>query len=97
MGCARKRQSGDRIYYDKIGDLSYAVSVNPPTIGSIALDVRNGQTPNFSLGRANGLYFPPPPGLQIELNPADGMAGAPVSVNGLSPSIDSPRVQVWNL
>ncbi len=65
--------------------------------GSIALDVRNGQTPNFALRSANGLYFPPPPGLQIQLNPAGGLAGTPVSVKGLSPSIDSPRVQVWNL
>ena len=89
-------RGGYGIYLNRIGDLSYVVSTNPP-FGSVALDVRNGQTLNFALGTPDGLAFPIPPGLQFQLNPAGGLLGTPVNVKGLSPVIDSPRVQVWNL
>jgi hypothetical protein len=90
-------RGGWGIYYNSLGDLAYAVYVNPPSFGSVSLDVRNGQTPNFVLGSANGLYFPLPPGLQMTINSAGGLAGTPVSVKGLSPNFDAARVQVWNL
>ena len=89
-------RGGYGIYLNRIGDLSYAVSTNPP-FGSAALDVRNGQRLNFALGSPNGLSFPLPDGLQFQLNAAGGLVGTPISVKGLSPVIDAPRVQVWNL
>ena len=89
-------RGGYGIYLNRIGDLSYVVSTNPP-FGSVALDVRNGQKTNFALGTPNGLSFPLPPGLQFQLNAAGGLAGTPINVKGLSPVIDPPTVQVWNL
>lgn len=89
-------RGGYGLYLNRIGDLSYVVSTNPP-FGSVALDVRNGQKLNFALGTPNGLSFPLPPGLQFQLNPAGGLVGTPISVKGLSPVIDPPTVQVWNL
>jgi len=89
-------RGGYGIYLNRIGDLSYVVSTNPP-FGSVALDVRNGQKLNYALGSANGLSFPLPPGLQFQLNPAGGLVGTPISVKGLSPEIDPPTVHVWNL
>ncbi len=89
-------RGGYGIYLNRIGDLSYVVSTNPP-FGSVALDIRNGQKLNFALGTPNGLSFPLPPGLQFQLNPAGGLVGTPISVKGLSPVIDPPTVQIWNL
>ena len=89
-------RGGYGIYLNRIGDLSYVVSTNPP-FGSVALDIRNGQKLNFALGTPNGLSFPLPPGLQFQLNPAGGLVGTPISVKGLSPAIDPPTVQVWNV
>ncbi len=89
-------RGGYGIYLNRIGDLSYVVSTNPP-FGSVALDIRNGQKLNFALGTPNGLSFPLPPGLQFQLNPAGGLAGTPINVKGLSPVIDPPTVQIWNL
>ncbi|MGI8988924.1 MAG: carboxypeptidase regulatory-like domain-containing protein [Bryobacteraceae bacterium] len=89
-------RGGYGIYLDRIGDLSYAVYTNPP-FGSVALDVRNGQQLNFALGSPNGLSFPLPRGLQFQLNSAGGLVGTPISVKGISPVIDPPKVQVWNL
>ena len=89
-------RGGYGIYLNRIGDLSYVVSTNPP-FGSVALDIRNGQKLNFALGTPDGLSFPLPPGLQFQLNPAGGLLGTPINVKGLSPVIDPPRVQVWNL
>ncbi|MCU1260767.1 MAG: hypothetical protein JWO80_3652 [Bryobacterales bacterium] len=89
-------RGGYGIYLDRIGDLSYAVYTNPP-FGSVALDVRNGQKLNFALGTPDGLSFPLPAGLQFQLNSAGGLVGTPINVKGLSPVIDPPTVQVWNL
>jgi len=89
-------RGGWGIYYNRLGDLSYSVSTNPP-FGSVALDVRNGQKLNFALGTPNGLSFPLPPGLQFTLNSAGGINGTPVSVKGLGPIIDVPAVQVWDV
>jgi hypothetical protein len=83
-------------FYNKIGDLSYAVYTNPPR-GSVTFDVRNGQALNFSLGSPDGLFFPLPPGVQFSLNSAGGLAGTPVGVKGLDPQVNPPSVQVWNL
>src|SRR5262249_27796143 len=89
-------RGGWGIFYDRLGDLSYVVSTNPP-FGAVALDVRNGQTIKVVRGTADGLAFPIPSGLQFTLNPAGGLAGTPVSVKGLGPNFDIPSVQVWNL
>jgi hypothetical protein len=89
-------RGGYGIYYNKIGDLSYAVYTNPPR-GSVTFDVRNGQRLNFALGSPDGLFFPLPPGVQFGLNQAGGLAGTPVGVKGLNPEVSQPTVHVWNL
>ena len=79
--------------------LFYAVYTNPP-FGAVALDVRNGQTLNYSIGTANGLAYPLfPPGLQFQLNPAGGLCWDCPSpqVKGLGPIVHPPTVQVWNI
>lgn len=89
-------RGGYGLFYNRLGDLSYSVSTNPP-FGSLALDVRNGQTLAFSLGSPNGLSFPVPPGVQTTLNAAGGLTATPVAVKGLGPNISIPSVQVWNM
>jgi hypothetical protein len=89
-------RGGYGIYYNRIGDLSYAVYTNPP-FGAVSLDVRNGQTLNYAIGTPNGLAFPLPPGLQFQLNSAGGLLGLPVTVKGLGPVVHPPTVQVWNI
>jgi hypothetical protein len=91
-------RGGYGIFYNRIGDLSYATNarVNPP-FGQVVFDVRNGQTLNFALGSSNGLFFPLPPGVQFQLNPAGGLAGTPITVGGLAPVVDPPTVHVWNV
>ena len=90
-------RGGWGLFYDSLGDLAYAVYVNPPNFGSVSLDIRNGQTPDFALGSANGLFFPVPPGLTLGINPGGGLVGGSVSAKGITPDFNSARVQVWNL
>ena len=91
-------RGGWGIYYNRIGNLSYAgtARVNPP-FGNPSFDVRNGQALSFSLGSADGLYFPLPPGVQFTSNPAGGLTGTPIQVSGFTPEMKVPTVQVWNL
>lgn len=91
-------RGGWGMYYNRIGNLSYAgtARVNPP-FGNPSFDVRNGQALSFSLGSADGLFFPLPPGVQFTSNPAGGLNGTPIQVSGFTPNINPPTVQVWNL
>lgn len=91
-------RGGYGLFYNRVGDLSWAGSGrgNPP-FGAVSFDVRNGQTLNYALGSPDGLFFPLPPGVQFSLNPAGGLAGTPISVSGINPVFDEPRVHVWNL
>ncbi len=91
-------RGGWGMYYNRIGNLSYAgtARVNPP-FANPSFDVRNGQTLNYTLGTADGLFFPLPPGVQFTSNPAGGLTGTPIAVSGFTPDIQTPTVQVWNL
>ena len=84
-------------FYNRVGDLSWASGRANPPFGQVTFDVRNGQTLNYSLGSANGLYFPLPGGVQFTPNDRGGLTGTPLTVYGVNSQFDEPRVQVWNL
>ena len=92
-------RGGYAIFQDRVGDLSYASNANgnPPTFGQVVADVRQGQHINYSLGSANGLYFPPPPGVVFTPNAAGGFSNVHVRVSGVDEYPTAPHVQVWNL
>ncbi|MCU1261376.1 MAG: hypothetical protein JWO80_4261 [Bryobacterales bacterium] len=84
-------------FYNRVGDLSWAGGRANPPFGQVTFDVRNGQTLKYSLGSPNGLFFPLPDGVQFKLNDRGGLVGTPLTVYGVNPQFDEPRVQVWNL
>jgi TonB-dependent receptor-like protein len=92
-------RGGYGVFLDRVGDLSYASNANgnPPVFGQVTADVRQGQRINYTLGSADGLYFPPPPGVVFTPNAAGGFANVPVRVSGVDEYPTAPRVQVWNL
>ncbi len=91
-------RGGYGLFYNRVGDLSWAGSGrgNPP-FGQVTFDVRNGQTLRYSLGSADGLFFPLPAGVQFQVNDRGGLVGTPLTVSGIMPVFDEPHVQVWNL
>ena len=92
-------RAGYGLFYSRVGDLSFGTNganTNPPAFGSPSLTIQQpGAVFGYTMGNANGYYFPPPPGFTFRIDPNGGIVGTRVSVGGNDPNPKQPTTQDW--
>jgi Carboxypeptidase regulatory-like domain len=94
-------RGGYGIYRDRIanGSFMFANRANPPQYATPTVSVQDPTAPQFTyqLGNADGSGFPPPGGIQYQVDPHGGLVGTRTLVSGQDPSLKVPFVQNWSL
>ncbi|MGI8960102.1 MAG: carboxypeptidase regulatory-like domain-containing protein [Bryobacteraceae bacterium] len=94
-------RGGYGIYRDRIanGSFMFANRANPPQYATPTVTVQDPTPPQFTYqtGNADGSGFPPPGGIQYQVDSHGGLLGTRTLVSGQDPNLKVPFVQNWSL
>ncbi len=92
-------RGGYGIYYNRVANLSYVSNAgeNPPAFALPSLTVLRNERFSYSLGGAEGMNFPLPPDLRIQVDPRGGIVGLATAVGGMELRPDQPLTHNWSL
>jgi len=91
-------RGGYGIYYNRVANLSYVSNAgeNPPAFALPSLTVLQNARFSYALGGAEGMNFPLPPDLRIQVDSKGGLVGIATTVGGMELRPDQPLTHNWS-